>query len=192
MTASEPVAGLVLAGGRGSRLGGIDKGWQRYRGGPLVVQALQHLSGCSRQLISANRNLEEYRALGAEVVADRRADYQGPLAGIESAMLACEAPWLYVLPVDVLGMPADWLARLQARAAHSGTPWVGTLDGERLQPLLGLWSRTLLPQLSAFLDQGERRVMDFIRPWQAAALALPAGVHLHNLNTPQAFEQASD
>lgn len=190
MTAPEPAAGLVLAGGQGRRFGGLDKGLQPYRGKPLAQHALLHLDGCAQRLISANRNQDSYRALGAQVVGDRRADYQGPLSGIESAMAVAATHWLYVVPCDVLGMPADWLAQLRAHAAATGSPWVGTVDGDRLQPLLGLWSLQLLPLLSEYLDGGGRRVMEFVAPWRGHALALPSGYRLHNLNTPQALREA--
>ncbi len=183
--ASETVAGLVLAGGRGSRHGGADKGWLEYQGRPLVAHALDHLQGCDEVLISANRNQERYAPLGRQVVCDQRADFQGPLSGIESAFAACEADWLYVLPVDVLGMPQDWVKQLQSAVRSSGKPWCGTLDGDRLQPLLGLWSRELFAALSRYLDQGERRVMRFVSPWSDSALALPQGRHLLNLNNPE-------
>lgn len=187
--ASERVAGLVLAGGRGSRHGGADKGWLEYQDRPLVEHALRHLRGLEQILISANRNLDRYAALGVPVIPDRRADYQGPLSGIESAFAACDADWLYVLPVDVLGAPGDWLARLRAKVAETGAPWCGTLDGERLQPLLGLWSRKLSDSLTSYLDSGERRVMRFVNPWTDQALHLPAEFQLLNLNTPKALQQ---
>jgi len=189
--ASETVAGLVLAGGLGSRHGGADKGWLHYQGKPLIEHALRHLRGVEQVLISANRNLDRYAGLGVPVITDRRADYQGPLSGIESAFAASDADWLYVLPVDVLGAPGDWLARLQIEVAATGAPWCGTLDGERLQPLLGLWSRKLCGALTGYLDSGERRVMRFVHPWAGQALRLPAGSRLLNLNTPQALQQRS-
>jgi molybdopterin-guanine dinucleotide biosynthesis protein A len=184
------VAGLVLAGGLGRRHGGIDKGWLIHQGRPLVAHALAHLqqAGCSPRLVSANRNHAGYASLGVTVVPDRRAGFLGPLSGIESAFLACEAPSLYVVPVDVLGMPGDWLAQVYSQLQATGQPWCGTLDGGRLQPLLGVWSRALLPALQAYLDAGGRRVMEFVRPWQAHALALPAGIQLRNLNVPASLQ----
>ena len=184
MTA-ERVAGLVLAGGLGRRHSGADKGWMDFRGRPLVEHALQHLQDCETRIISANRNLQRYRALGVDVVVDRREGFLGPLSGIESVFLASDVQWLYVLPVDLLGMPGDWRQQLFTRVGECRMPWCGTLDAERLQPLLGLWSRQLLPELSAYLDDGGRRVMQFVRPWQGCALPLPVGCQLHNLNTPQ-------
>ena len=185
--ASETVAGLVLTGGRGSRHGGADKGWLEYHGKPLVAHALDHLQAFDQVLISANRNQQRYAALGPQLVGDLRADFQGPLSGIESAFAACDADWLYVLPVDVLGVPHDWMQQLQDAVRRSSMPWCGTRDGERLQPLLGLWSRDLSESLSRYLDESERRVMRFVSPWADRALALPEGRHLLNLNTPEAL-----
>lgn len=189
--------GVVLAGGRGRRFDGRDKGLQRAQYKTLAEHTLAHMQSLPQRVISANRNLDDYAAFGEPVIADQRADFQGPLSGIESVMQQCPADWYAVCPADVLGAPDDWWASLKRQAEHSDALWVGTRDGDRVQPLLGLWSRRLLPQLSAYLDRGERRVMSFIEPWQDQALALPVGVHLSNLNTPQALadwvaEQAPD
>lgn len=182
----DSVAGLVLSGGLGRRQGGADKGWLTHRGRPLIEWALQHQSRFPVRLVSANRHLVRYRAMGVTVVPDRRDGFLGPLSGIESAFLATDASWLYVQAVDVFGMPDDWPERLIS-AAGGDSPWFGSQDGERLQPLLGLWSRELLPGLSEYLDRGGRRVMEFVAPWRGQALALPPGCRLNNLNSPQAL-----
>lgn len=187
------VSALILAGGRGSRFGGNDKGWQLFHGKPLVAHAIQHLQPFSTITVSANRNLERYADLGLQVVTDVRPDYPGPLAGIESVLRLSRSAWWYVMPVDVLGMPGDWPLKLWEQAQKTDSPWVGTVaeDG-RLQPLLGLWSASLLPDLQHYLQQGERRVMRFIEPWAEHALALPAGCQLLNLNSEQALLAAQD
>lgn len=184
---AERAAGLVLSGGLGRRHGGADKGWLSHQGKPLIELALQHQSGFAVRLVSANRHLERYRSLGVIVVPDRREGFLGPLSGIESAFLATDAQWLYVQAVDVIGMPDDWAAHLLCRAEVDDSPWIGSRDSERLQPLLGLWSRELLPALSEYLDKGGRRVMEFVAPWHDHALALPAGYRLQNINDPEAL-----
>ncbi len=184
---TEKVAGLVLAGGLSRRFNGEDKGWQQYRGRPLVRHALDLLDGLDEILISANRHRERYAALGHRVLADRREGFLGPLSGIETALRETDADALLVVPCDVVGAPRDWMRQVLRHARGQDSPWVGTLDGERLQPLLGYWSAALLPVLSEALDTGRLRVMQLIRPWQAAALALPPDRHLRNLNTPEAL-----
>ena len=184
------VTGLVLAGGLSRRFDGEDKGWQLYRGKPLVEHALAALSGQERVVISANRHVERYRALGYPVLRDRREGYQGPLSGLETAFLETGAEALLVVPCDVIGVPEGWAEQLVRRATALESPWVGTLGGDRLQPLLGYWSRSLLPLISQALDQDSLRVMRLIAPWQANALRLPEGVELLNLNTPDALAGA--
>lgn len=184
---TDSVLGVVLAGGRSSRFGGVDKGLQQIKGETLTAHVLNSMADLPAKVISANRHLEQYRAFGYPVVSDQRADFQGPLSGIESVMREHVADWYAVCPADVLGMPNAWWQRLFEQARVRQVPWVGTSDGGRLQPLLGLWSRALLPTLSVYLDSGERRVMPFVTPWADAALALPEGCPLHNLNTPEAI-----
>ena len=184
------VAGLVLAGGLSRRFDGEDKGLQRYRGRPLIEHALDLLQGLDEVVISANRHHERYAGLGYPVVADQRQDYLGPLSGIETAMQQTGADALMVVPCDVVGAPDGWMGRLITHARELESPWVGTLDGDRPQPLLGYWSSQLLPLISGALDKSELRVMRLIAPWIDAALPLPEGEHLFNLNTPQALAEA--
>lgn len=177
------VIGLILAGGRGRRLGGMDKGWYIHQGEPLVKHALKQIGACRRIIISANRNLAEYRALGYTVVEDRRPYYQGPLSGIESAMLYAPDAYFYVMPCDLLGVPKNWLDRLKQQVERLKSPWVGTQSANGLQPLLGLWSAELLPELTRFLDNDKRRVMAFIQPYRNSVLELPGNARLLNLNS---------
>ncbi len=187
---SGAVTGLVLAGGLSRRFDGEDKGWRPYRGRPLIAHALELLAGLEQVVISANRNGGRYAALGHPVVADRRAGYMGPLSGIETAFLETGADALVVVPCDVVGAPSDWAQRLAEHAAALDSPWVGTVSGDRLQPLLGYWSRALLPAISRALDEENLRVMRLIEPWSANALRLPEGMRLLNLNTPEALAEA--
>jgi molybdopterin-guanine dinucleotide biosynthesis protein A len=177
------IIGLALAGGRGRRLGGIDKGWHIHQGKPLIEHALEHLKDCQRIIISANRHLSAYRQLGYAVVADQRPDYQGPLSGIESAMRYAPDACFYVMPCDLLGVPPHWLSHLTRHARQTDSPWVGTQTADKLQPLLGLWSTRLFAELTDFLDAGERRVMHFVAPYQKHALPLPDQTDLLNINT---------
>lgn len=181
MTASDQVTGLVLAGGRGSRMGGSDKGFVEDRGQLLIERAIGAFAELKRIIISANRNLERYETYGHQVVSDERADFAGPLSGIESAMRCCETPWLYVIPVDLAGIPNDWLYHLLAHAERHETPWVGTRDADRDHPFPSLWSCTLLPGISAYLDSGERRVMRFIKSYREHLCDV--GDTLRNINT---------
>ena len=191
MISQNDIAGLILAGGRGQRFGNLDKGWLRYNNRPLIRYAMDAISECDTHLISANRSIHDYQELDALVVKDRRADFIGPLSGIESAMNASSAEWFYVVSVDVVGLSADWLDHLIEKQHQTKALWVGTHIHDRLQPLVGLWSRQLLPMISEYLDQGERRVMEFVAPWQDSYATIPSDQMVINVNTPEVLEQLS-
>ena len=187
MLTPELALGVVLSGGRSSRFGGVDKGLQLLHGRPLVAHALESLSDCAQTVISTNRHLPRYAAFNHPLVSDQRADFQGPLSGLESVMLAHPAAWYAVCPADVVGAPAHWWQRLLQHAQQHQLPYVGTRDGERVQPLVAVFSHDVLPMLSSYLDSGERRVMQFVSPWLEQALPLPEGRTLHNLNTEESL-----
>ena len=115
------ITGVVLAGGRGSRMGGLDKGMQLYGGLPLAQHSLRRLQAqVGTVLLNANRNLDQYRAFGAPVVTDTIADFAGPLAGFIAAMENCHTPYLVTVPCDTPQFPVDLVARLaQALARES-------------------------------------------------------------------------
>jgi len=189
---SQPnVTGLVLAGGLSRRFDGEDKAWQVFRGRPLVEHAMDLLADLDDIVISANRDLSQFARYGHRVIADRRPGLLGPLSGIETALLETGADALLVVPCDVIGSPFDWASQLVAHADRVGSPWAGTRDGERLQPLLAYWSAALLPDISRALDEDNLRVMRLIAPWEQNALALPEEHHLLNLNTPEALARAN-
>ena len=158
------MTGLILAGGRARRLGGRDKGLLPFRGRPLVewvIAALHPQVG--RLLINANRNLERYAACGHPVVADQLPDFQGPLAGILSAMAVAETPWMLTVPCDNPFPPPDLARRLAAALTAETAELAVAGDATRVQPAYALLPVILAPDLRAFLDAGERR----LERWQA-------------------------
>jgi molybdopterin-guanine dinucleotide biosynthesis protein A len=169
----EQITGLLLAGGRGMRMGGVDKGLQMLHGEPLAAHVLKRLAPqTGALLISANRHPDTYAALGAPfgatVVADTLPDFPGPLAGLLAGMRAAGTAYLLSAPCDSPWLPADLAARLahalDAQQADIAT--VTTVDdrGEAsLHPVFALLRTTLAADLAAFLDAGERKV----RAWYA-------------------------
>ena len=116
MIDSRHITGLVLAGGRGSRMGGVDKGLQPHLGVPLAAHALARLRPqVGSVMINANRNLAEYRAMGAPVWPDALPDYPGPLAGFLTGLEHCDTPFLVSVPCDSPHFPTDLVARLAQR-----------------------------------------------------------------------------
>ncbi len=118
---AEDITGLVLAGGRGSRMGGADKGLQNHRGLPLALHALLRLQPqVGATMLNANRNLGAYEAMGVPVWPDDHADFAGPLAGMLVGLAHCETPWLVTVPCDTPNFPADLVERLAAAAQAEG------------------------------------------------------------------------
>ena len=179
------IAGLILAGGRGSRMGGLDKGLQMLQGRPLVAHVHERLAPqVASVLISANRHHDEYRAWSQQVMSDSRPDYPGPLAGIETALAALARhdpvlPWLVTVPCDAPRLPADLVSRL-AQAAAAGQCQVAVAhDGERVHPVFALIHVDALPVLRAYIATGRRRADS----WYAS---LPS-VQVDFSDCPEAF-----
>ena len=180
------ITGLVLAGGRGLRLGGVDKGLQPWRGRPLVDHVLERLAPqVGAMMISANRNAADYAGRGVRVLADATDDFPGPLAGILAGLRAAATPWLAVVPCDSPRLPVDLVERLADGAAATGA--VAQRADGRLEPVCCLLSTTLADDLARYLAEGGRKVEGWIsrhaapvrfdRPADSAAFA--------NLNTPE-------
>jgi molybdopterin-guanine dinucleotide biosynthesis protein A len=181
------VTGLILAGGRGQRMEGQDKGWVSFRGEPLVMRALNTMNPLtSSTLISANRNLEAYARLGHGVVQDARTGFDGPLAGIEAALSVIETPYLLTLPCDTPLMNRSVLERLLVAGAQTGSPLCVAAEGVILHPVVLLIQQSLVSDLVAFLDSGERRVRDWLmrhNPVKVDCSDCPEC--FENANTPQ-------
>jgi molybdenum cofactor guanylyltransferase len=164
MIPREDITALVLAGGRGSRMGGVDKGLQPFHGVPLAQHALRRVAAqAGTVLLNANRNLAQYQALGAPVWPDSEADFPGPLAGFLTGLERCATPYLLTVPCDTPLFPHDLAARLaqaleasQAEIAMAAAP---EEDGQlRTQPVFCLLGRALLPSLRRFMQAGGRKI----------------------------------
>ena len=168
MIDTHDITGLILAGGRGSRMGGVDKGLQNFRGMPLALQALMRLSPqVGGVMINANRNLSAYESFGVPVWPDGLADYAGPLAGFLCGLERCETPWLLTVPCDTPLFPADLASRLAAAAAAQGADIAMAAapepedDGStrvRTQPVFCLLRVGLLESLMRFTQEGGRKI----------------------------------
>lgn len=170
MINSDQITGLILAGGRGSRMGGADKGLQTFNGMPLALHTLTRLqigAGVGQIMINANRNLAAYESFGAAVWPDGLADYAGPLAGFLTGLERCETPFLVTVPCDTPLLPLDLVQRLaqalqaqDADIAMAAAPEVGK-DGQvqiRAQPVFCLLRVDLLESLVKFTHDGGRKI----------------------------------
>ena len=173
---------IILAGGKGSRVGGADKGLLEVDGKPLIAHLLEHLAPRpQRVVISANRNQALYRQWADQVVEDLRPDFPGPMAGLEAALQACEGLCL-CLPCDLLQPPASMAADLLAKAAI-GHVCVAQ-DPIRRQPLcLSLHAQHWRTSLTDYLDNGGRSAYGWLETLAVQPVAV--GTPLQNLNHAQ-------
>ncbi|MEO6798797.1 MAG: molybdenum cofactor guanylyltransferase MobA [Rhodanobacter sp.] len=189
--ALDHIAGLILAGGRGTRMGGKDKGLVEFNGKPMIEHVLAALRPqVAEALISANRNEESYRKTGCKVVSDAQTGFAGPLAGISAGMHAVTRTHLLVLPCDGPFVPA-WLAqRLWAASAGKDDMIVAAHDGERLHPTFALLPLSVLDDLDAYLASDGHKIDTFYYRHSFAPVDFSDYPQAFlNINTPEDVEK---
>ncbi|MEO8155039.1 MAG: molybdenum cofactor guanylyltransferase MobA [Rhizobacter sp.] len=186
------ITGLVLAGGQGSRLGGIDKGLQDFAGQPLAQHALQRLAPqVGHVMISANRHLDIYRGMGADVWPDASSEgaYEGPLAGFLSGLAHCETPYLVTVPCDCPHFPIDLVQRLAlALETEAADVAIAALrhDGKlQLEPAFCLMKRELHPSLQRYLQTGQRKIERWTAEQHRTTVMFDDAPAFFNINTPE-------
>lgn len=163
MIDKQHITGLILAGGRGSRMGGVDKGLQNHHGVPMALQALMRLAPqVGEIMINANRNLGAYEAFGVPVWPDTVPDYAGPLAGFLTGLERCETPYLVTVPCDSPLFPHDLVRRLAdaLEAADAEIAMAATVEDGALQvqPVFCLMKTELVESLLRFTQGGQRKI----------------------------------
>jgi molybdopterin-guanine dinucleotide biosynthesis protein A len=183
----EPITGLVLAGGLGRRMGGVDKGLRPFRGKPMVAWALERLRPqVDAILINANQNLEAYQAFGHPVISDRIGGFAGPLAGLHAGLLAATTPLLVTAPCDSPFLPADLVARLAAARAAQDADLAVARTGDQPHPVFSLVRREVLDSLSRFLEGGGRKIDTWYSALHVVEVAFDDEAEAFaNINTPQ-------
>jgi len=151
------VTGIVLAGGQGRRMGGVDKGLQPLRGKPMVAWALERLAPqVDEILVNANQNLEAYAKFGYRVVPDAIGGFAGPLAGLHAGLTAASRPLAVTVPCDSPFLPLDLVARL--RTALGDHDLAVAKTGDQPHPVFSLARRAVLDHLAQFLSSGGRKI----------------------------------
>lgn len=187
----ELITGVILAGGRGQRLGGVDKGLVSVHGKPLIEAIIQAFKPqVDTLLINANRHIAEYSAYGYPVVSDTLADFQGPLAGFVAAMQCVSTPYIVTVPCDAPRIAADYVARLWQARLRDNTLVVVAHDGTRLQPTHALIAVELLPQLLAFLQSGQRKIEAWYQTLDYSVVDFAdCAAMFNNINTPDQLDR---
>jgi molybdenum cofactor guanylyltransferase len=184
----DEITGLVLAGGRGSRMGGVDKGLQNHQGMPLAMHALMRLAPqVGPMMVNANRNLAAYESLGVPVWPDGMADFPGPLAGFLAGLEHCETAYLATVPCDSPHFPTDLVARLAAGLHAEGAEiaLAATLEDGRVQPqpVFSLIASPLLDSLVAAMHAGERKIDRWMARHRVATVVFDDAEAFFNINT---------
>jgi len=181
------ITGLILAGGQGRRMGGVDKGLTLLRGRPMIAWVLERFAPqVSDVLINANQNLDRYESFGHPVVRDEIGGYAGPLAGLQVGMKAAHTPFILTAPCDSPFLPGDLAARLFGALQAQGADVAVVKTGKWHQPVFALVRSSLLAHLTAFLEKGGRK----IDAWYATTKLVEVTFDdeeaaFSNINTPE-------
>jgi len=183
------ISGVILAGGRGRRFGGRDKGFVTVQGRPLIEHVIAALAPqVSEIVINANRNIARYERYGYPVIADVLPDYPGPLAGVLTGLHHVRGD-IFVVPCDALSLPPDLVIRLWQALVQGKADVSVAHDGVRLQPLYAVLKRQMTVSLERYLRQDRHKLEDWLRE-QRLAIAdfsdAPQG--FRNLNTVEDLE----
>lgn len=184
------ITAVILAGGQGSRLAGLDKGLVELNEIPLVQHVIERIQPQVPEIvISANRNIKTYEKLGFAVYADDINDFAGPLAGILKALQQCKSEWLLAIPADSPFIPHDLALRL-SQNIHDNKIAIPH-DGKYLQPTFALIHKSLVTSLEHFLQQGERKARVWMQQQPHTIVDFSEQEHAFiNINTEDELKNA--
>jgi molybdopterin-guanine dinucleotide biosynthesis protein A len=181
------VAGVILAGGLGRRMGGVDKGLRPLRGKPMVQWVLERFAPQVDELmINANQHLDLYSAFGCPVIPDAIAGFAGPLAGLHAAVSATSLPLVATAPCDSPFLPTDLVERLKRALLERNADLATARTQQQAHPVFCVCRRGVLPGLAAFLAQGGRKVEQWHATLAAVEVQFDDQVEaFDNVNTPE-------
>ncbi|NJD26068.1 MAG: molybdenum cofactor guanylyltransferase [Betaproteobacteria bacterium] len=181
------ITGVVLAGGMGRRMGGVDKGLLELRGRPLAAWVVERLGAqVDHLLVNANQNRERYAAFGCPVVADQVPDFAGPLAGLHAALAAAATPLVATAPCDSPFLPADLVSRLFSALTATGADLAVARTFDQPHPVFCLCRREVLPHLTDYLAGGGRKIDRWYATLKVVEVAFDDEADaFENINTPE-------
>lgn len=203
MIPAAAITGLILAGGRGSRMGNIDKGLQAFRGLPLAAHAIARLAPQVGPLaLNVNRSQEQYASFGLPLWPDLLPDFAGPLAGLHAGLSRCATPYLLCVPCDSPLLPLDLAVRLAGALEDTdadlafassdredGDEGNNKRAGRQRHPVFSLLKTALLPQLDAYLHGGGRKMETWIDTLASVDVYFGDSAPFSNINTLQQLQQ---
>ena len=183
------ISGLILAGGRSTRMGGRDKGLQLLDGQPMITHIIERLQPqVGHLLINANQNLDAYKVFGLPIVADVIGDFVGPLAGLHAGLHHCTSPYLLSVPCDCPFVPTDLTRRLGDALVSSGAnlAYAVTLNQNQTEhhPVFCLLKRDVMVGLGEYLSEGGRKVLTWMSSQAHVQVVFDDHSAFLNINTP--------
>jgi len=153
------ITGVILAGGQGRRMGTVDKGLRELRGKAMAAWVIERFAPqVDEVLINANQNLDVYARFGYRVIPDEIGGFAGPLAGLQRGLSQASHPLVATSPCDTPFLPADLVARLHAALETDAAQLAVARTGDQPHPVFCVCRRNVLPHLTAFLQQGGRKI----------------------------------
>ena len=186
----ENITAVILAGGLGRRMGGVDKGLQLINGQPMVQQVLDRLQPqVGKVLINANRHLDDYKGFGVPICSDSISGYAGPLAGIHAALLQTNTAYLVSVPCDSPLLPNDLVSRLSvALSEHQADAAVvvtGNAEQQQRHPVFLMLKSDVRTSLEHYLNTGGRKVDDWLASLNCVDVPFEDETAFTNVNTPE-------
>ncbi len=181
---SDRITGIVLAGGQGRRMGGVDKGLQLLRGKPMAQWVIERFAPqVDELLINANKNIEQYQLLRYRVLPDTIGGYVGPLAGLHRGLSEAEHPLVVTAPCDSPFLPLDLVAQLKAALDANHAELAVAKTGDQPHPVFSLCRKSVLPSLTAFLESGGRKIDAWYAQLKVVEVQFPDETAFSNINT---------
>ena len=191
MINSQQITGLILAGGRAQRMGGIDKGLIPFHGKPLIESAINRLKPqVSTILINANRSITKYSHYGYLVLMDETPDFSGPLAGFSVGLKHCKTPYLLTSPCDSPLLPSDLAEKMVTELEGKNLELVYASSKEDdgkiwAQPVFCLMKSSLQDSLHAFLSKGDLKIDHWFTELRSGTVVFESAQAFANINTPE-------
>lgn len=188
---NQEVTAAIIAGGKGERMGGKDKGWLNIHGQPIIERILHSIQPQVQHIvINANRNISAYQQYNYPVVRDPVSDFSGPLAGFSAVMNIAKTDYILTLPCDTPQIPAQLVERMWQGLVSSNANIAVAHDGERIQPMTALIATHLRPSIEAFLAAGDRKVALWCRQQHATLIDFSDQPEMFfNINTEQQLQR---
>ncbi len=188
------ITGLILAGGRGSRMGNVDKGLQLFRGAPMALHVIMRLSPqVGTLMINANQNLGPYEGFGFPVWPDQISGFAGPLAGLQTGLAHCDTDYLVTAPCDSPFLPENLVERLAEALGEQDAELAVAVTGEgdtrQPHPVFALMKASLLPHLTAYLQDGGRKIETWYRSLKFVEVRFEDEAAFRNINTIDELRQ---